>query len=64
MWRAALDKICSEIRYPKTNRADKGAKSVTRDLGLRPYWRDLTLAFLRQGNPAVHVSLSLSMATP
>ena len=48
---AALERICREIGYPKSIRADNGPEFVSRDLDLWAYANDVTLDFSRPGKP-------------
>ena len=47
----ALEKVCSEIGYPKTIRVDQGSEFVSRDLDLWAYAHNVTLDFSRPGKP-------------
>jgi putative transposase len=46
-----LEKVCSQIGYPKTIRVDQGSEFVSRDLDLWAYINDVTLDFSRPGKP-------------
>jgi len=46
-----LERICSEVGYPKTIRVDQGSEFVSRDLDLWAYSNDVTLDFSRPGKP-------------
>lgn len=47
----ALEKVCSEIGYPKTIRVDQGNEFISRDLDLWAYAHNVTLDFSRPGKP-------------
>ncbi len=46
-----LERVCREIGYPKSIRADNGPEFVSRDLDLWAYANDVTLDFSRPGKP-------------
>ena len=48
---ATLDRVCRQIGYPKTIRVDNGSESVSRDMDLWAYQRNVTLDFSRPGKP-------------
>ena len=48
---ATLDRICSEIGYPKTIRVDQGSEFISRDMDLWAYTHGVTLDFSRPGKP-------------
>lgn len=48
---AALDRVCSDIGYPKSIRVDNGSEFISRDMDLWAYQRGVTLDFSRPGKP-------------
>jgi putative transposase len=46
-----LDRVCSQIGYPKTIRVDQGSEFISRDLDLWAYANEVTLDFSRPGKP-------------
>lgn len=48
---ATLERVCSEIGYPRSIRVDQGSEFVSRDLDLWAYQHDVTLDFSRPGKP-------------
>jgi len=46
-----LEKVCSNMGYPKTIRVDQGTEFVSRDLDLWAYTKGVTLDFSRPGKP-------------
>ncbi len=46
-----LEKVCSQIGYPRTIRVDQGSEFVSRDLDLWAYTKSVTLDFSRPGKP-------------
>jgi len=46
-----LERICSNVGYPKTIRVDQGSEFVSRDLDLWAYQKGVTLDFSRPGKP-------------
>jgi putative transposase len=47
----ALERICTNIGYPKTIRVDQGSEFVSRDMDLWAYAKGVTLDFSRPGKP-------------
>ena len=48
---AALERVCSEVGYPKSIRVDQGPEFVSKDLDLWAYARGVELDFSRPGKP-------------
>jgi len=48
---SALERVCSEVGYPKSIRVDQGPEFVSKDLGLWAYARGVELDFSRPGKP-------------
>lgn len=48
---ATLERVCSELGYPKTIRVDQGSEFVSRDLDLWAYQHGVELDFSRPGKP-------------
>jgi len=48
---ATLDRVCSDIGYPKTIRVDNGSEFISRDMDLWAYQHGVTLDFSRPGKP-------------
>lgn len=48
---ATLDRVCSQIGYPKTIRVDQGSEFISRDMDLWAYCNGVTLDFSRPGKP-------------
>jgi putative transposase len=46
-----LEKVCSEVGYPKTIRVDQGSEFISRDLDLWAYHRGVVLDFSRPSKP-------------
>jgi putative transposase len=46
-----LEKVCSQIGYPRTIRVDNGSEFVSKDLDLWAYANGVTLDFSRPGKP-------------
>jgi len=49
---ATLDRVCTEVGFPKTDRVDRGGVFVSRDLDLRAHRHGVALDFSRPGKPA------------
>ncbi|WP_425277096.1 IS3 family transposase [Fulvimarina pelagi] len=47
----ALERICSEVGYPKAIQVDQGSEFISRDLDLWAYQKDVILDFSRPGKP-------------
>ncbi len=47
----SLERVCSQIGYPKTIRVDNGPEFISRDMDLRAYHRGVVLDFSRPGKP-------------
>ncbi|SDF57547.1 Integrase core domain-containing protein [Thalassobaculum litoreum DSM 18839] len=48
---ATLERVCGQIGYPKTIRADQGSEFISRDMDLWADRRGITLDFSRPGKP-------------
>ena len=48
---AMLDRVCSQIGYPKTIRVDQGSEFISRDMDLWAYRNSVILDFSRPGKP-------------
>ena len=48
---ATLDRVCSQIGYPKTIRVDQGSEFISRDMDLWAYRNSVILDFSRPGKP-------------
>ncbi len=48
---ATLDRVCRQVGYPKTIRVDNGSESISRNMDLWAYQRNVTLDFSRPGKP-------------
>lgn len=48
---APLERVCAEMGYPRTIRADQGSEFISRDLDLWAYAKGVTLDFSRSGKP-------------
>ncbi len=46
-----LERVCSQVGYPKAIRVDQGSEFISRDLDLWAYQNDVTLDFSRPGTP-------------
>ncbi|RDL46608.1 hypothetical protein BLJAPNOD_06802 [Ensifer sp. M14] len=46
-----LERVCRQVGYPKTIRADQGTEFVSRDLDLWAYAKGVILDFSRPGKP-------------
>jgi len=46
-----LERICSEVGYPKSIRVDQGSEFISRDLDLWAYQKSVVLDFSRPGKP-------------
>ena len=46
-----MERVCTEIGYPKTIRVDQGSEFISRDLDLWAYINGVTLDFSRPGKP-------------
>ncbi len=46
-----LERVCSEVGYPKTIRVNNGSEFISRDLDLWAYANDVILDFSRPGKP-------------
>lgn len=57
---ATLDRVCSQIGYPKTIRVDNGSEFISRDMDLWAYQRDVTLDFSRPGKPTDNAFIEAS----
>ena len=48
---ATLDRVCTEVGFPRTIRVDLGSEFISRDLDLWAYHRGVILDFSRPGKP-------------
>lgn len=48
---ATLERVCADVGYPDSIRADQGSKFISRDLDLWAYQNNVTLDFSRPGKP-------------
>lgn len=46
-----LERVCTEVGYPRSIRVDQGSEFVSRDVDLWAYRHDVTLDFSRPGKP-------------
>ena len=48
---ATLDRVCTEVGFPRTIRVDQGSEFISRDLDLWAYLHGVVLDFSRPGKP-------------
>ena len=54
---ATLDRVCSQIGYPRTIRVDQCSEFISRDMDLWAYRNDVVLDFSQPGKPTENASI-------